>query len=109
MVSREYRTLSVALRAEGGGTDPRTGEPIYVPTGKQGRTRTVDPKTGKVTWVESGPKTVKVERGTRIPGTSVTDPVTGRKIPVRDAYDLVSGSERTPRALEGHSSRTSLC
>jgi DNA-binding transcriptional MerR regulator len=87
-------------QAEGGGTNPRTGEPIFVPTGNV-KPRPIKDDTGNVVGWEKVPKTMKVERGTRIPGTSVTDPVTGRKIPIRDAFDLVSGSERTPRALRG--------
>lgn len=76
-------------QSEGGGTNPRTGEPIYVPTGKTRPRRVVDPKTGAVTW-ERVPKIVKVERGSRKPGTGVTD-----------AFDLVSGSKDVPRAMRG--------
>jgi hypothetical protein len=86
--------------AEGGGTNPRTGEPIYVPSGNV-KPRPIKDGSGNIVGWEKVPKTMKVERGTRIPGTSVTDPVTGRKIPIRDAFDLVSGTERTPRALRG--------
>lgn len=89
--SKEVPVLDFKRRpqAQGGGTDPKTGEPIYVPTGKTRPKRVVNPNTGEITW-EQIPKTVKVAKGSRIPGTGVND-----------AFDLVSGSKDIPKALRG--------
>lgn len=72
-----------------GPTDPKTGEPIYVPTGKMRSKRVTDPKTGEVTWIKE-PKMVKVAEGSRIPGTGIND-----------AYDLVSGPKDLPKTMRG--------
>lgn len=49
--------------SEGGPIDPLTGKLVTVPTGKTYNKRTVDPKTGEVSWV-STLSTTKVKRGT---------------------------------------------
>lgn len=87
-------------KAEGGGTDPRTGEPIYVGTGKT-KPKPIKDADGNVVGWERVPKTAKAELGSRIPGTFVKDPVTGNKVPIKDAYDLVSGPSNAPRAMRG--------
>lgn len=74
---------------DGGPTDPKTGEPIYVPTGKTRSKRVEDPVTGEVHWIKTD-KMVAVPLGSRIPGTGI-----------KDAYDLVSGSKDLPPALRG--------
>ena len=86
-------------KKDGGGVDPKTGEPIYVPTGNTKSKRVVD-KDGNVTW-EKVPLMKKVNTGSRIPGVTIVDPGTGKRVPVNDAYDLVSGNADTPRALRG--------
>ena len=55
-----------------GPTNLKTGEPIYVPTGKTRPKRVEDPVTGEVRW-ERVPKKVEVEKGSRLPGTGITD------------------------------------
>lgn len=87
--------------AQGGGTDPVTGEAIYVPTGRLKSRRIEDPVTGEVTWVKDQLRTVRVPAGSRPPGGLVIDRTTGKKVPIKDAYDLVSGPADTPRALKG--------
>lgn len=76
-------------QSEGGGTHPKTGEPIYVPSGKTTTKRVKDPTTGEITWVKV-PRMTKVAKGSRIPGTGVND-----------AFDLVSGSKDVPAAIRG--------
>lgn len=93
IISRTSRDVRVPdfkrrTQAEGGGTDPRTGEPIYVPTGKTRSKRVVD-ADGNVTW-EQIPRVVKVKQGSRIPGTGIND-----------AFDLVSGPKDVPASLRG--------
>ena len=83
-----------------GPTDPKTGEPIYVPTGKTRPKRVVDPVTGEVTWVKT-PKTVRVATGSRVPGITLKDPITGEHRPVSDAYDLVSGPANVSKSVRG--------
>lgn len=65
-------------QAEGGHIDPKTGEVIYVPSGRTKPKPIKDPVTGEITW-ERVPRTMKVEKGSRMPGTGV-----------KDAFDLVS-------------------
>lgn len=101
--SRDVRDVVEVKRrpkSEGGGTDPVTGEPIYVPSGKLKPKKVVDPVTGEETWVKV-PKTTKYATGSRMPGVSIKDPITGENRPVRDAYDLVSGPADLPKALRG--------
>lgn len=74
--------------SEGGPIDKKTGEVVYVPSGKTRPKAVVDPKTGETTWVKEA-KTERVAKGTRLPGTNV-----------KDAYDLVSGVNGTP--IERH-------
>lgn len=64
--------------AEGGPIDPKTGEVVYVPTGRTRAKPVKDAVTGEITW-EQVPRTMKVEKGSRMPGTNV-----------KDAFDLVS-------------------
>jgi predicted transcriptional regulator len=105
IISRTSRDVQVPdfkrrPQAEGGGTDPKTGEPIYVPTGKTNSKRVEDPVTGEVTWVKT-PKMAKVATGSRIPGARIKDPVTGETRPITDAYDLVSGPADIPKGMRG--------
>jgi DNA-binding CsgD family transcriptional regulator len=83
-----------------GPTDPKTGEPIYVPSGKETSKRVVDKVTGEVSYVKV-PKQVEVATGSRLPGVTIKDPVTGEKRPVTDAYDLVSGPSSVPKGMRG--------
>lgn len=105
-------------KAEGGGTDPKTGEPIWVPTttsrkvvDKDGTERWVKvPKTkpkpvkdadGNVVDWQQVPKTMKVDTGSRMPGITIRDPKTGESRVVEDAYDLVSGPGDVPKRSRG--------
>lgn len=87
-------------KKDGGGVDPKTGEPIYVPSGKTSNKPILD-KEGNVTGWEKVPRQTKVKTGSRVPGITIVDPGTGKRVPVKDAYDLVSGNADTPRALRG--------
>ena len=106
IISRTKRNVEVVdfkrrPQAEGGGTDPVTGEAIYVPSGKTRPKKVVDPATGEVTYVRV-PKTVKVPMGSRPPNGVILDRDTGKYHPITDAYDLLSGSAETPRSLRGY-------
>lgn len=100
-IKREQEVLDYKLRpkSEGGGIDPKTGEPIYVPTGKTTSRKVVD-ADGNETWVQV-PKTVKVPLGSRVPGVTIRDPETGLPVPVRDATDLLSGPASQPKSTRG--------
>ena len=51
--------------SEGGPIDKDTGKLVFVPTNKTYNKRTVDPKTGEVTWVPT-PKLKTVQRGSLV-------------------------------------------
>lgn len=94
IISRTSKDIKVldfkrGTKEDGGHTDPKTGEPIFVPTGKTVNRRVKDPETGELVWRKI-PKTVEVAKGSRIPGTGV-----------KDAFDLVSGSKDVPPSIRG--------
>lgn len=104
IISRTSRKVAVEEvkvrpKRDGGGIDPKTGEPIYVPSGRTTSKRIEEPD-GTVRW-EKTPKIARVPMGSRIPGVTVQDPITGERRPVKDAYDLVSGPANMPRNIRG--------
>lgn len=92
IISRTGKTVEIPemkrrSMADGGPIDPKTGEIVWVPSGRTKPKLVKNPVTGEDEWIQE-PKTMKVEKGSRMPGTNV-----------KDAFDLVS-TNATP--IERH-------